>query len=76
LAAAEYGPEFGHTAGFVQFWHINNGKHIRNLSIQDATCIAYSPDGEILAMGSEDGVVHLWRTADGELLNALLGHTV
>lgn len=33
-----------------------------------------SPDGEILATGSEDGVVQLWRAADGELLNTLLGH--
>jgi len=36
--------------------------------------LRYSPDGEILATGSEDGVVHLWRAADGELLNTLLGH--
>lgn len=37
-------------------------------------CLAFSPDGRVLAAGSPDGAVMLWSVADGQPLMALPGH--
>ncbi|HIK05903.1 MAG TPA: caspase family protein [Trichormus sp. M33_DOE_039] len=37
------------------------------------TSVSFSPDGEVLASGSADNTIHLWRN-DGKLLNVLTGH--
>ena len=37
-------------------------------------CLAFSPDGEIVATGTEDGKVYLWRVEDGTLVGKLKGH--
>jgi WD40 repeat protein len=38
------------------------------------TAVAFSPDGQILALGSPDGNVRLWRVSDGSLAGTLAGH--
>ncbi len=40
-----------------------------------ATAVAFSPDGSLLAIGSADGTVQLWNPATGQLVATLTGHT-
>jgi WD40 repeat protein len=37
--------------------------------------VAYSPAGDLIASGSEDGKIFIHRSTDGKLLNTLYGHT-
>lgn len=37
--------------------------------------VAYSPNGQLLAAGTSDGQVRIWRSTDGQLLLTFTGHT-
>jgi WD40 repeat protein len=36
--------------------------------------IAFSPDGSLIATGTDDGNVRIWRSSDGSLVHDLIGH--
>ena len=40
-----------------------------------ARCIAFRPDGRMLASGGREGVVRLWEVPSGRPLATLVGHT-
>jgi WD40 repeat protein len=61
------------------FWDLATGKIIRRLQSQPwarsiAQSIALSPDGKNLALGGNDGIVHLWDVATGKEIRLFGGH--
>ncbi len=58
---------------------IENGKEIVNNPMKNErkgrpVVLAFSPDGTILACGSEDSTINLWNTLTGELIATFTGH--
>jgi WD40 repeat protein len=66
VAATPENDQYGWPAGIVQLWNVVDGKEIARLKVDDAVSIAFSPDNLIIATGSLDGTVRLWKVAGGE----------
>jgi WD40 repeat protein/beta-lactamase regulating signal transducer with metallopeptidase domain len=64
--------------GGVQLLSGQTGEVVHTLKAQDeddvVTCLAFSPDGKMLAAGSPDKLVRLWEVATGKLRATLDGH--
>jgi WD40 repeat protein len=60
----------------VRFFEVPTFREVRSIRAQTGfvNCMALSPDGALLALGSEKNV-ELWNVATGELLRVLRGHT-
>jgi WD40 repeat protein len=51
-------------------------QHLAQVNLMDeVSCIAYSPDGKILASGNMNDTIELWDTVTGQALRILKGHT-
>lgn len=61
----------------VHLWNAADGMPLRSLQGHTAWVngLAFSPDGEILASGSDDWSVRLWRVADGKPVRDMRRHT-
>lgn len=61
----------------ISLWDTTDGKLIMTLSghAVNIESLAFSPDRQILASGSEDNTIKLWNIADGKLIKALHGHS-
>lgn len=73
LAKKEY-DQYGWPAGGVQLWDAETGEHLADLQVEDAVSLAFSPDNQILATGSLDGMLRLWDVSEGRLLVETKGH--
>ncbi len=65
-------------SNIVQVWRVADDTLLHKLegtTVSRIKSIIFSPDGQMLAVGTLDGLVHLWRISDGELLHTLKGHT-
>jgi WD40 repeat protein len=58
-------------------WDKSRGEQLQTLAGHSnyVNCIAYSPDGKILASGSSDQTVKLWDAKTGQLMANCTGHS-
>jgi hypothetical protein len=61
-----------------EYAYLKNLRHREPRTLSDhkgqVYCVAFSPDGSLLASGAEDHSVKLWNPATGECLATLAGH--
>ncbi|MCL4368249.1 MAG: hypothetical protein M1337_03660 [Actinobacteria bacterium] len=62
--------------GLIKLWDAASGSELGTLTQTDGTArsIVFSPDGRLLAAGSDNGI-ELWDTARRQRLLTLSGHT-
>ena len=65
------------TMGEIVLWHAGTGEMQHAMLGHQGwvRCLAFSPDGQMLASGSNDGTIYLWDTTTGQQIAALQGHS-
>ncbi len=59
----------------IFFYSASDGRQARFIDTEEGiTSVAFSPDGTLLAAGSEDGAVELWNVLTGALARVLISH--
>lgn len=66
----------GEPEGKVAIYNVQNGERTMTLDghTRVANQVSFSPDGEMIATGSDDNTIRLWDAQSGELLYTLEGH--
>jgi WD40 repeat protein len=61
----------------VRLWSVESGREVRTLEEHSGWvfCLAFSPTGDRLASGAEDGSIRLWETKDWTIIRSLDGHS-
>lgn len=59
----------------VNFAHSELAKSVFTQTFGSIFCVAFSPDGKLLAAGDSNGEIRLWQVADGQPILTLRGHT-
>ena len=66
----------GISAGNINFWDVHSGKQLNTITKDsdraDYTCIAFGPDGKVLASGAENKTIRLWDVNTGTLLHTFI----
>jgi WD40 repeat protein len=59
----------------IRVWEAATGKQLVGMEAGGVVaCLAFSPDGKVLAAGSGDSTVQLWEAVTGKKLRVLTGH--
>lgn len=68
---------YPYTACTARFWDLSSGTELRTVSLAGGFgwTITTNDDGSIVASATSEGVITLWNTADGSVLNTLTGHS-
>ena len=67
----------GDAGDTITVWEVETGRqaHVLVGHREDIATLAVSPDGRLLASGSNDADIRLWDMATGQSLKTLTGHT-
>jgi len=75
LAVATAGSLRGEDVPIVKLWDAELGSDLGVFELPvEATSLAFSPDGNLLAIGDQDGMIMLWNVANQEEIVTLTGH--
>ena len=69
--------EFWNSGKTIHIWDVDTEKHLHSLTshTNKIQSIAFSPDGNTLASGSQDRTICLWDINTGDLIRTISGHT-
>lgn len=80
LSAIAFSPDGQLVAGsflnknLVQIWNVRTGNLVHQWDVNRASHVVFSPDGQLLAIGTGAGEVQLWHLRTGKKLRTLKGH--
>ncbi len=70
------GPNANAEYGVLSTWNVETGQQRRTLRLNSiVSCVAFSPNGKVLANGDMKGKVRLWNVQSGKLLRTLIGQS-
>ena len=79
LASAQAAPGEGRASldYLVHVWDVRTGDKVKTFEghVAEVNCVEFSPDGTLLASGSENGTIRFWDADTGQQLETYKGHT-